>query len=749
MNRPKLKDHLHYEIVPPGNVFILSEESNSVLTGAAYPHLLPYLDGQHTMADLFTLLADKLPGPQLYYVLRQLEKEGYLVDGEPAGTPPAADLAPYCYALDLDAQAATERRQQARITVKALDRLAGAPLQAALASLGLATGDEGELTVVTVDDYLQPELADWNAEALANGRSWLLLRLIGHTAWIGPVFRPGHTACWQCLAQRLSTNRQVESFIQRQTGRDTPLPTARAALPTTIEMAANLAATEIFKWVVQGQNEALDGQVLTVNTLSMETQRHMVTRRPQCPACGRPDLLRQPRPVSLNGHRALHSDGRQRSAEETLAQTRHLISPITGIITWLVETTPETNGLHYTYSAGHSFAMVRDNLHWLQQSLNSRTGGKGRTQTQAQVSAVGEAIERYAAVYRGDEPVIRGSYRSLAPEAIHLQECLNFSARQYQQRHAWNEAQKGSYIHVVPNPLDETQELDWSPLWSLTAGHFRYLPSAFCYFGHPESAEFFFCAGDSSGTAAGNSLEEAILSGFLELVERDSAAIWWYNRLQRPAVDLTSFNLPYIKQLQHYYESLHREFWVIDITSDLGIPVFAAISRRVDRPVEDVIFGFAAHLDPEQALLGAIAEMNQFLPAVSQTDAQGNTRYNFVEPEAVQWWQTATVAEQPYLLPDPQAPARCKEDFPQLSSTSLSTNVQTCVDIAATAGLETLVLDQTRPDLALHSCRVVVPGLRHFWRRLGPGRLYDVPVKMGWLSQPHDEAQLNPFSIFF
>jgi ribosomal protein S12 methylthiotransferase accessory factor len=44
--------------------------------------------------------------------------------------------------------------------------------------------------------------------------------------------------------------------------------------------------------------------------------------------------------------------------------------------------------------------------------------------------------------------------------------------------------------------------------------------------------------------------------------------------------------------------------------------------------------------------------------------------------------------------------------------------------------------------------RVVVPGLRHFWRRLAPGRLYDVPVELGWLATPLTEDQLNPVSCF-
>ncbi len=55
--------------------------------------------------------------------------------------------------------------------------------------------------------------------------------------------------------------------------------------------------------------------------------------------------------------------------------------------------------------------------------------------------------------------------------------------------------------------------------------------------------------------------------------------------------------------------------------------------------------------------------------------------------------------------------------------------VTACVDIAKQAGLDFLVLDQTRPDIEVPVVRVIVPGLRHFYRRFAPGRLYDVPVK--------------------
>jgi ribosomal protein S12 methylthiotransferase accessory factor len=44
--------------------------------------------------------------------------------------------------------------------------------------------------------------------------------------------------------------------------------------------------------------------------------------------------------------------------------------------------------------------------------------------------------------------------------------------------------------------------------------------------------------------------------------------------------------------------------------------------------------------------------------------------------------------------------------------------------------------------------KVFVPGLRHFWTRFAAGRLYDVPVKLGYLDVPLTEQQLNPVAMF-
>jgi ribosomal protein S12 methylthiotransferase accessory factor len=80
----------------------------------------------------------------------------------------------------------------------------------------------------------------------------------------------------------------------------------------------------------------------------------------------------------------------------------------------------------------------------------------------------------------------------------------------------------------------------------------------------------------------------------------------------------------------------------------------------------------------------------------------------------------------------------------KFSRLDTSEQVAACVRLAKQAGLDFLVLDQTRPDIEVPVVRVIVPGLRHFYRRFAPGRLYRVPVKLGLRDHPLKENELNP-----
>jgi ribosomal protein S12 methylthiotransferase accessory factor len=255
-----------------------------------------------------------------------------------------------------------------------------------------------------------------------------------------------------------------------------------------------------------------------------------------------------------------------------------------------------------------------------------------------------------------------------------------------------------------------------------------------------------YSIGCSNGSASGNNLEEAVLQALCELVERDAVALWWYNRLRKPGVAVESFEEPYLVDLIDYYQTLGREAWALDITSDLGIPAFAAASRLSAGAEERIMFGLGCDLDARIALQRAFAEMNQMF-GVAQRCEEGKLAIE--DEETLSWLKTATLANQPYLAPDETIAAKRREDYPSLSSGDLLEDIRLCRRIIEERGMEVLVLDQTRPDVKMPVVKVIVPRLRHFWARFAPGRLYDVPVKMGWQERPLPEEELNPIPIFF
>jgi ribosomal protein S12 methylthiotransferase accessory factor len=380
----------------------------------------------------------------------------------------------------------------------------------------------------------------------------------------------------------------------------------------------------------------------------------------------------------------------------------------------------------------------------LRSDLRSSNCGKGTSDAQARASALCEGLERYSAVFRGDEPRRRARLTDLGDAGIHPNACMHFSDRQYREREALNA--EGPGYDDVPLPFDPGAEIDWTPVWSLSRRAVRYLPTSFCYFNYPQECGRAYCWSCSNGNAAGNTREEAILQGFLELVERDSVALWWYNRVRRPGVDPESFGDPYLRELRAFLRRHHRDLWFLDLTSDLGIPVFAAASRRTDGGMEQILFGFGAHLDARIALLRAVTELNQMLGPVlnSPADAPGG---HLTDKTTVHWLRTATVANQPYLAPL-DGPARTASGYPPCRTDDLRDDVLFCQALVERHGMEMLVLDQTRAEIGLPVVKVIVPGLRHFWTRFAPGRLYDVPVRLGWLPQALAEEQLNPIPMF-
>jgi ribosomal protein S12 methylthiotransferase accessory factor len=728
------KRHLSTAVVPGDAVYVLSEDGATALSGPHLEALVPLLDGTRDFAALRRELPADVPAEAASGVLTRLA-EADVIGLRPAG--PDADPAESAYWDAVGADAAAANFAGRRVALLGADP--GSPAADALRAAGLeVTEGAADLSVVLCHDYLDPYLSEVDAEHRALGRPWLPAKPLGARVWIGPFFTPGDGPCRHCLAARLWGNRPAEAHVRDALGLPGPVPRPEVTLTPLTAVALNLVALEAVKWLA-GQRYSGQRALWTFDSRDLTGERHDVRARPQCPSCGNPELVRERtrRPVTFASRPKTHTSGgghRVLPPDQLLGTHRHLVSPLTGVVR---ELRRDARGpaLFNSYRSGPNTALGRRGAERLRTALRSENGGKGVTPLQAEVGALCEALERHSGHYDGDEERVRASFRELGDKAVHPDTCQLFHERQFADRARTN-AGHGPF-QFVGDPFDEDAECDWTPVWSLTRGEHRLFPTALLYFGAPGPSSLL---ADSNGNAAGGTLEDAALQGMLELVERDAVALWWYNRTRQPAVDLDAFGDPWIAELRAVYAGLGREVWVLDVTSDLGIPVFAALSRRTGGPGEAIMPGFGAHLDPAVALRRALTELNQLMPAVLDGWDGGG------DPDAVRWLRDATVATEPYLLPDPARPAR--GPGADLSSPDLLTDVNLVRGRLEAAGLEVFLLDQTRPDIGLPVVKVLAPGLRGFWARFAPGRLYDVPVRLGRLAEPTAFEDLNPMRIF-
>ncbi len=727
-------------------ILLLSEKRSFRLSGDLYLHLLPYLNGAYDEEEIVAALADRAPREEVVKALNHMGERGYI---RSYGKAPTAQQSLWIE-WEEDPQAVSAALSAWPLTVRALGQTraandgAAAALRETLADTGFPMVGPGDarLVVVLVDDLLQPDLAAVNAEVRRAGQAWIALKPGGREAWISPRFDAEGSRCWLCLSRWLGEHRPGDNLIADPSRAPRP---ARGMLRATLEFAraqASLALTRM----ATGERE-LEDHLLSFDSRSGGLERHYVRVDPCCSVCGSAEGGKTHRvqvpalPNFTQEGGIAHQDGGWRvlNTEEARKRLSRLISPITGVVPGL-EDHSERLGLPVV-SARQSTPRAVNLAANRVLGRPSAAAGKGTSVAQAEVSCLAEALERYCTTYTGRETRRRATMAELGETAIDPRGALQFSDRQYRDREAWN--QVNDVFNQVPEPFDPEERIEWSPIYRLRDGAERWIPTRYAYFHYIDAENRKarnFCLPDSNGCASGAVLSEAVLQGVLELVERDAFGLFWYNRARRPAIDLDSFDDPALQGLRASYREMGRSLYALDLRTDLGIPVVAALSA--DAEGGKIFIGLGAHLDASIAVSRAVTEVNQ-IAVLLDSAAE--------DPEAdsvmARWYRGATLENQPYLVPL-EGQATGAADFPQLSERGILPGLEAAVGALERAGLEPLAMDLTWPDLDLAAARVVVPGLRHFWARFAPGRLYDLPVSLGWIDRPTAEENLNPIPFF-
>ena len=249
---------------------------------------------------------------------------------------------------------------------------------------------------------------------------------------------------------------------------------------------------------------------------------------------------------------------------------------------------------------------------------------------------------------------------------------------------------------------------------SLLDGKKILIPAAFVYLGYGSRDEPVYAIGDSNGCAAGESKSDATFRALLELIERDAFAIWWFNRIERTGLSFAHDEL--LCRIASSVEAEARSLRLYDLTSDLGVPVVAA--SIADEKGSSIYVGSAAGISEVSAARKAAIEALSFWFWGRMASEPVSRR---------KWLKEATLDNQPWLLPEHHRHLVSDEVIQFGDVRALTSGL-------IRAGCEPVVVNLTKDYFQISVVRVIAPGLRSHMPRFAPGRLFDVPVKQGWLS---------------
>lgn len=561
---------------------------------------------------------------------------------------------------------------------------------------GLQDSSRPGLQLLICSDELASAVAAQAAQARGE---WLLVTLGASYAAIGPCFAPGRAPCLTCFTARRRELRSFDAYVLTH-GRECTPPRS-AALPAAVVAHATQRLRAALR-----DGLARPDEVWTLDLIDGSWSSHRVLPHQTCPHCT-PAMTPALLAAAPTLDPALHVDG------------------YTGIVSRIGEYNDPAPGMVCAF-AEHLFPPDVGRADALERCFRRRSSGKGPDASAARTSALMEALERYSGAARGNEPVVHATQADLGPDALPPDLCMGFSARQYQERDRTN---PGALVQAwVPSPWDPHQPIDWVTAWSLTAQRQRFIPASFCFYGFPDASGATCAVTDSNGCAAGVSVEDAVVRGILELVERDAVGLWWYSRALRPPAALEGGRAADIAAVTAAYADAGRELSFLDLTTEFGIPAAAALSWQ--RGTGDCItIGFGAAFDPHEALQRAVTEMNQFLPEALECGPGRVLGANSLRDAYLHSCATA-----------PRLPASAWPATP-------GDQIARWAALASSQGLDVVVVNQTRPDVRVPVVKVIIPGLCHFWPRFRPARLYQAPLALGWTRQALEEASLNPARI--
>jgi len=428
------------------------------------------------------------------------------------------------------------------------------------------------------------------------------------------------------------------------------------------------------------------------------------------------------------------------SPDDSLLRLETFLSPYTGIVRETVELMygPGEARLASVGATLASGGPVIGNLG------DARGGGTHSSRAGARAAALGEAVERYSASFVLGEQLVVASARELGDKAVDPRRFALFHEQQ----------------HRIPGfpfgRFTPDTRIRWARGFSVPDGIPAFVPAQLTYLTRLADDEPQIGYTTSNGVACAATLEEAILGGLCELIERDAFMLTWYARLSLPR--LTWSSTPELAELdRRLFAPSRRPYAAIDLSVFFGVPAALGVVRGApgERAALAVGAGCASTIvDAWRKALSEAFAVHRWLREVRATEPERQVDNLFdirdFDDHMLFYADESRARHAAFLDGSPER--REAADVPPLPGADVLARIREITRRLAAASVSAYAVDVTAPDVrasGLRVARVICPELCPLdvfgsAPYLGGRRILHAAHEAGLLAAPLSVPELNP-----
>jgi len=350
-------------------------------------------------------------------------------------------------------------------------------------------------------------------------------------------------------------------------------------------------------------------------------------------------------------------------------------------------------------------------------------GGASKNKKLAQVKAIMEGIERYAAGNYYFDRLRRAKAKELADDFVSPTELVAYHPKQYTKNFSLR-------------PFNPETEFFWKECYNLNQKRSVYI-IADCIFYPFYSDTSPYTLANSSGMAAHFGWQTAVREAILEISERDAFMMVWFNRLSRPLINVDSLPGGMRKRIAAI-ESLGRKVYLIDISLDL-FPVVLAVSVSEEN-WPSFICGAGSEIEPLKAVDKSLTELEistYFSCSGKLPPKEDLNDIRFPSDHAALFYERENLERTKFLFSNSE-----KISLREVGGYQENASLAAMYSHLSRQGFEVIVADLTPPEINhfasdIRVVRVFLPGIVPIYFGtdlipLGMERLFNLPQKLGY-----------------